>query len=48
MSLEFASKDKIWCVVFVDATGRMTRHVLFHSIFKSQCVQYMEQRGYTS
>ena len=46
MSLEFASKDKIWCVVFVDATGRMTSRVLFFSIFKSQCIQYMEQRGH--
>jgi hypothetical protein len=48
MSLEFASKDGIWCVMFVDACGRTTKHVLFFSIFKSQCVQYMEQRGYTS
>ena len=46
MSLEFASKDKMWCVMFVSADGRITRHVLFFSIFKSQCVQYMTQRGY--
>ena len=48
MSLQFASKDRIWCVVFVEGSGRITSRVLFFSIFKSQCVQYMEQRGYTS
>ena len=48
MSLQFASKDRIWCVMFVDANGRITRHVFFFSIFKSQCVQYMEQRGHTT
>jgi len=46
MSLQFASKDKTWCVMFVDGGGRITRRVLFFSRFKSQCVQYMEQRGY--
>ena len=45
MSLEFATKDKMWCVMHVDATGRMTSLVLYFSVMKSQCVQYMEQMG---
>ena len=45
MSLEFSTKDGIWCVMFVDANGRMTSRVLYFSIMKSHCVQYMEQRG---
>jgi hypothetical protein len=44
MSLEFSSKDKMWFVMHVDANGRMT--VRFYSVIKSECVQYMEQRGY--
>jgi len=43
MSLEFSSKDKMWFVMHVDANGRMT--VRFYSVIKSECVQYMEQRG---
>jgi len=46
MSLQFSTKDKTWCVMFIDANCRMTSRVLYFSIMKSQCVQYMEQRGY--
>ena len=45
MSLQFSTKDKMWFVMHVDANGRMTSRVLYFSIMKSQCVQYMEQRG---
>jgi len=45
MSLEFASKESIWCVLFVEG-GRLTSHVMFFSYSKAQCIQYMEQRGY--
>ena len=46
MSLQFSTKDKMWCVMHVDANGRITSRVRFYSIMKSQCVQFMEQRGY--
>ena len=45
MSLQFASKVKLWCVMFVDGNGRITGNVMFCSIFKSQCEQFMEERG---
>lgn len=45
MSLQFSTKDKMWCVMHVDANGRMTSRVLYFSIMKSQCIQYMAQRG---
>jgi len=45
MSLEFASKEGIWCVLFVEG-GRLTSRVMFFSYSKAQCIQYMEQRGY--
>jgi len=45
MSLEFASKDRIWCVLFVEG-GRLTSRVMFFSYSKIECIQYMEQRGY--
>ena len=45
MSLEFASKEGIWCVLFVEG-GRLTSRVMFFSYSKAQCIEYMVQRGY--
>ena len=45
MSLEYASKESIWCVLFVEG-GRLTSRVMFFSYSKAQCIEYMAQRGY--
>ena len=44
MRLEFATKENMWCVVFVEG-GRLTSRVLCCSHNKAVCIQYMEQRG---
>lgn len=45
MSLQFATKDKVWCVLMNDAHGNPTNLVLFFSIDKEQCVDYMKKLG---
>jgi len=40
LSLNFAPKEKLWFVL-LDGTNT----VLFYSVFKAQCVEYIEQRS---
>jgi hypothetical protein len=40
MSLEFSTKDKVWCVMFQD-----TNLVLCYSTSKAICVAYIERMG---
>ena len=40
LSLHFAPKEKLWFVL-LDGTNT----VLFYSVFKAQCVEYIEQRS---
>jgi len=45
MSLQFATKDKVWCVLMSDMHGNPTNLVLYFSIDREQCVDWMKERG---